>query len=396
MNKTAIYTVITNGYDTPIPINNEVGIDYIMFTDNPDLVCKGWDIRYTEEPQRKIKILSHVFLEDYQETLYIDGNISVTTNLSTFIRQQTSDFATFKHPVRNCFIDEHYACIEHKKANTGDILEQLAYNIKLGIQPKQGMYQTGVIYRKNVKWVRDFCDIWYSELEKHTHRDQLSVMTAVYLTDTRPTELNWNTFQRSFKITPHAHKLPPQVYYFTPYNTSGNIGKAMNEHCSLVQDPEAWIAVMDGDILFPNPQWGKIVEQAIQHHGKNYELFGCVTNRVGGEHQRVEGMENELSILEHYNRSLQDGEVNPLGNLGVAGYFMLFQKKTWTKCGGFTENISESHIFDTVFNKSVRRIGGRLGLITGLYALHMYRIGQALEVTEARKKVEHLFVNQKK
>lgn len=395
MNKIAIYTVITNGYDKPNPIKQELGIDYIMFTDDPELKCDGWDVRVTKDPQRKIKLLPHVFLSEYDETLYIDGNISVSSSISGFIKQQTSDFATFKHPKRNCFIEEHYACIEFKKADTNDIRGQLAYNITLGLEPKQGMYQTGVIYRKNLKWVRDFCDTWYSELEKHTHRDQLSIMTAVNLTNTRPTEWNLNSFSRWFKIEPHLQKSSPQVYYFTPYNTSGNIGKAMNEHCDLVTDPESWIAVMDGDILFPNPQWGKIVEKAIQEHGKEYELMGCVTNRVGGEHQRVTGMENELDLIKHYEKSLDPGDVKPLGNLGVAGYFMLFQKKTWTKCGGFTENINESHQFDTVFNKSVRRVGGRLGLITGLYALHMYRIGQELDVKQAQKKVDHLFVNRK-
>ncbi len=395
MNKIAVYTVVTNNYDTPIPIKNELGIDYFMFTDDKSLKVSGWEMVYTNDPQRKIKILSHKYLPNHDITLYMDANITPIAGLKRFIDQQQGDITTFKHPVRNCFIDEHYACIEQKKADISKIREQLSYNIQLGLEPKKGMYQTGVIYRKNVQYVREFCDVWYNELKQHTHRDQLSIMTACFLTGTRPSEWPWNNFSRNFKISPHAKKSNPHVYYFTPYDTGGNIGKAMNAYCALVTDPESWIAVMDGDILFPNPQWGKIVEKAIQEHGKEYELMGCVTNRVGGEHQRVKGMESVMGIDEHYKKSLEDGEVKPLGNLGIAGYFMLFQKKTWTKCGGFTENINEAHQFDTVFNKSVRRIGGRLALITGLYALHMYRIGQALDVKQAQKKVEHLFVNRK-
>lgn len=397
MNKTAIYTVVTNGYDTVKPVINEPGYDYFLFTDDDKLEVSGWTTIPTKASQRTIKLLPHVYLKDYEASLYMDANITPSTGVSRFISMLTNDMVTFKHPLRDCFIDEHYACIAHRKANEEAILDQLAYNVKLGIKPKSGMFQTGVIYRKHTEEVINFCECWNNELIKFTHRDQLSIMTAVKLTGFTPASINWNMFPKFFKISQHLKKSKPVIHYFTPYNTDGNIGKAMNEHCALVQDPEAWIAVMDGDILFPNPQWGKLVEQAIQNHGKDYSLIGCVTNRVGGEHQCVDGMFGEMDILKHYEKSMEISSSNviPLGDKGVAGYFMLFQKKTWTKAGGFTEDTRFSHQFDTVFNKSVRRIGGKLGLMTGLYALHLYRIQSGNNRAEARKNISHLFANTK-
>jgi hypothetical protein len=393
-NNTAIYTVVTNGYDTVKPFVNEQGYDYYLFTDQQHLEVKGWTTIYTKDPQRKLKILPFDVLKEYDDSLYLDANMS-PISVSRFISLvRSSDMLTFKHPVRNCFIDEHYACIEANKAEHSLIRDQLAYNIKVGLKPKSGMYQTGVIYRKHTEEVIQFCSAWYAELSKYTHRDQLSIMTAVHLTGFVPSYLNWNIFNKHFRIYPHNVKPEVNVYYFTPYDTKGNIGKAMNNHCKLVPNDNDWIAVMDGDILFPNPKWGKIVENAIKEYGDKYQLMGCMTNRVGSEHQCIDGMFGEMDLLKHYEiaTSLIDA-VEPLGNLGIAGYFMLFQKKTWLKCGGFTENTNLAHQFDTEFNKSVRKIGGKLGLIKGLYALHMYRIKSGTDRMMARKDVEHLFVN---
>lgn len=393
-NKTAIYTVITNNYDVPKPIKPEPNYDYIMFTDDDSLKVDGWEMRYTKEPQRKIKLLPHIFLPDYEATLYMDGNISPRNGLTRFITSYASSFITMKHPIRNCFIKEHYECIRLNKAGDNLIREQLAYNITLGLQPEQGMYQTGVIYRRNEKEVNEFCDIWYEELSKFTHRDQLSIMTAVFKTGFKPKQIDYRYFNQHFDIKPHKLKKKPNIFYFTPYNTDGNIGKAMNAHCEIAPE-NSWIAVMDGDILFPNPQWGVIVERAIMDYGNEYQLIGCVTNRVGGEHQRVDGMFSDTDMVNHYKKAIEIESSEVVDTSGVAGYFMLFKKETWLKAKGFTEDIKLSHQFDTVFNKSVRNIGGKIGLIKGLYALHMYRIWEGDNVQNSRASTAHLFRNHK-
>lgn len=392
MNKKVIFTVITNNYDTPNPVTRQNGFDYIMFTDNPDLTVHGWDVRHTTTPQRHLKIYPFDELKEYDESIYLDGNISVVGNMTNLVSSMKSDFTTFKHPVRDCFIQEHYQCIRLKKADTKLIRDQLAYNVKLGLEPNTGMYQTGVIYRKHTDEVKEFCADWLAELKKFTHRDQLSIMTAVFNTGYTPNGIDWRLFNRYFRLDKHKPMDKPKVYYFTPYDTGGNIGKAMNEHCKLVPN-DAWISVMDGDILFPNPQWGVIVEKAIQKYGSKFDLIGCVTNRVGGEHQRVDGMFNEYDIREHYKKSIEIEDSSVVDTSGVAGYFMLFKKSTWDKVKGFTEDTSKAHIFDTDFNKRVRAIGGKIGMIKGLYALHLYRIWEGDDVTKARNSAKHLFIN---
>lgn len=392
MNKKVIYTVITNNYDTPNPVKKLNGFDYILFTDNKDLTAQGWDIRYTDKEQRHLKLYPFDELKDYDASIYVDGNIAILGNISHFITSANSDFITYKHPIRDCFIKEHYECIKRNKAEPELIREQLIYNINKGLMPEQGMYQTGVMYRKHTDDVKAFCADWLNELKKFTHRDQLSIMTAVFNTGFKPHGIEWKLFNRYFRLDKHKPIEKPKVYYFKPYDTSGNIGRAMNEHCKLVPDDD-WIAVMDGDVLFPNPQWGVIVERAIQRYGSQYDLIGCVTNRVGGEHQRVEGMFSEYDLRAHYEKSIEIEDSSVVDTSGVAGYFMLFRKSTWNKVKGFTEDASKSHIFDTDFNKRVRAIGGKIGMIKGLYALHLYRIWEGDNVTKVRNSTKHLFIN---
>ena len=392
MSRKVIYTVITNDYDIPKPVKRQNGFDYIMFTDNKDLTVQGWDVRYTNKPQRHLKLYPFEELKDYDASIYIDGNISIVGNMANFIGSINSDFTTFKHPLRNCFIQEHYECINRNKAEPDLIREQLAYNIKLGLEPNKGMYQTGVIYRRHTDDVKAFCADWLNELKKFTHRDQLSIMTAVFNTGFKPNGIDWRLFNKFFRIDKHKPNEKPKVYYFTPYDTEGNIGRAINAHCRLVPN-DSWIAVMDGDMLFPNPQWGMIVEKAIQQYGDKYSLLGCVTNRVGGEHQRVDAMFSEYDLREHYKKSIEIEDSEVIDTSGVAGYFMLFKKSTWDKVKGFTEDTSKAYIFDTDFNKRVRSSGGKVGLIKGLYALHLYRIWEGDNVTKARNSTKHLFVN---
>lgn len=164
-----------------------------------------------------------------------------------------------------------------------------------------------------------------------------------------------------------------QIYYFTPARKDKNIGRAINTHCELVTDPNAWIVIQDGDSMYVQPDWPQRVHDALEMDGDRFGLVGCYTNRLRGLHQLHEGrFSNDHDILNHYEIGKQyNGKgIHDIGMLGVAGVFMAFQKKTWTKVRGFQENTIAA---DTVFNNKVRAIGGRIGLIRGVYVYHAYR-----------------------
>lgn len=166
------------------------------------------------------------------------------------------------------------------------------------------------------------------------------------------------------------------IHYISPYSTDGNIGRALNEACALVPDGD-WICLRDGDMMYLTPDWGKQIEEVIRRHGDQYDLFGCMTNRLGGQTQLISGMYNETDIVKHYEKAVELAkdhwaEVVPI-RARVAGMFMLFNKSTWKK-HRFAEGKYQGVKFDIQFGKDILRAKGNVGLIKGLYVFHLYRI----------------------
>jgi GT2 family glycosyltransferase len=167
------------------------------------------------------------------------------------------------------------------------------------------------------------------------------------------------------------------IYTFVPYSTEKNFGKAINQCCDIVPNDEDWICIRDGDAMNLTPDWGMIIKEAIDNHGNDFDLFGCWTNRLNlanGRHQLVtHEMYNEFNIETHYDQAKTfSGVFEGIRTVNsIAGFFMLFKKKTWIQAGGFLENSVQ---FDTDFCRRVKFNGGKIGLINRLYMFHLYRI----------------------
>lgn len=168
----------------------------------------------------------------------------------------------------------------------------------------------------------------------------------------------------------------PKIHYSNPYATDKNIGGALNEFCSMVPDGD-WICLQDGDIMYLTPDWGKQISEAVMKHGDRYDLIGCMTNRLARPIQRHQGeFSNDHDIRNHYRIAKDLSEQNwaevkdITSSRYIAGMFMLFPKTTWNKVKFIEDNIA----FDDQFSKGVIRARGRLGLMTGLYVYHLYRL----------------------
>lgn len=381
--KKAIYTVITNNYDKlNIPKVSSRGWDFICFTDNPNLTSKVWKIIYIDKPsrhlQREIKIKPHEFLKDYELTIYIDGSMSIKRDLAGLV--SLSDITFIQHPHRNCVYEEETAVIEIGKDIAKITNRQISKYKKSGMPSNYGMYQTGIIVRRNTQKVRDFCDLWWSELYKHSHRDQLSVMYAKWKSGIDTEVLPWKTMYRFVTIMPHENPYVPEtindnglinVIYSTPARSDKNIGKAYNDFMETVP-AGAWVCLRDGDTMFTTSDWPKHIEDIIAENGDKYDLIGCKTNRLRGEHQLIDGMFEEDSITAHINKAkeIRSNEVEP--SKAIAGLCLIFKKDLWNKVK-FRQN---SITFDTHFCQDAKKVGARIGIATGLYIFHLYRWGQ--------------------
>lgn len=183
------------------------------------------------------------------------------------------------------------------------------------------------------------------------------------------------------------HNTKMNIHYLTPYSCENNIGKAYNDACSRIQDGNDWIVIRDGDTMFMTPNWGRHVDEVLKAKGGEYELFGAKTNRISDYHHKTPGMFDEMDLREHYKKSVELEKTEWGAVTGttfdIAGFFMAFQKKTWERVGGFDEG---TNVFDRIFTRRVRQAGGKVGLMSGLYLLHAYRLWSE----EPTQSTEHL------
>lgn len=384
--KIALYTVLTGGYDEFRPINSRMvqGIDCYMLTDHQGDVPSGWkkiQVKQQDDPhrqQRELKIMFHKIpeLKKYDVVIYLDANVEIKKPISQIISKFKGGVMTFNHPNRDCVYHEGWACIDRHKATKETVLSQLQDYAGRGIRPGSGMYATCMLVRDQSPEVHSFCKLWHEELSKHSHRDQLSIIPARDYFDFKIQGIPAGQLRIYFNTLPHINRKKPVIHYLTPYSTEKNIGKAYNEAIDKLGDDNDWFVIRDGDTMFPTPQWGKHIEDALMKVGDAFDLIGAMTNRIGGEHQRVPGMWDEWDMRTHVKKAmeLQESKYAVIEETkhGVAGFFLAFRKKTWKQIK-FTENINEARLFDTVFYKNIRSKNMKVGIMKGLYILHLYR-----------------------
>lgn len=176
-----------------------------------------------------------------------------------------------------------------------------------------------------------------------------------------------------------------EIRYITPFSTERNklgypnIGGQYNKCIAELPD-DCYIVLRDGDTMFLTNDWGEHIKAIIEEN-KDFDLITCTTNRVGLKHHCCgEHFYNSPDITEHimhahklkesFGNNVYSGSKNyPI--TVAPGYFMLFHKSLWTKVGGFPEfDIT----FDRVFSDKVLKSGGKIGIATGLYIFHNYRM----------------------
>ena len=90
-----VYTCITGDYDNLHEIVKEDGIEYLCFTNNPKIKSSYWKMVYIEDEDnlgnmllsRKIKILGHPYLEQYDISIWVDGALEVKGKLRQFVKE---------------------------------------------------------------------------------------------------------------------------------------------------------------------------------------------------------------------------------------------------------------------------------------------------------------------
>lgn len=181
-----------------------------------------------------------------------------------------------------------------------------------------------------------------------------------------------------------------KIHYIQPFAVDKNIGRAYNEACTLIPDGD-WICITDQDVMFLEPTTKRLISHALEYDKSNgrkgHDLYTCMTNRLAQGWQLYrQTRSNNPDITYHMRvagmlRREKGLQVEPYPH-DVAGFFMLFPKNVWNAVPFEERSIT----FDTIFADTIRRAGGSVGLMTGVYVFHLYRFGQA----NPEHRAEHL------
>jgi len=184
---TVIYTAIFGGFDKLSSSVVNKNVKYICFTDK-EIKCPPWEIVVVKpeyglrRENRKYKILSHKFFEDYDYSIYIDGDYTVMCNLLPYIKKWLgeNDIAVQKHPVRSCLYEEALTCIGQRKDKKEIIIKQIQKYKREGYPPRNGLTDNAFIIRRHTPQIKKFNEMWWNEVRNHSFRDQISFCYVIW------------------------------------------------------------------------------------------------------------------------------------------------------------------------------------------------------------------------
>lgn len=190
----AIYTAVFGEYDTICfqqYLNNNMDYFYVSDTKPKELPgyyhwinAKNIIPDYIKSPikrNRFIKMHPHLFLKSYTYSIYIDGNISIKSDLSNFLCKSKTGIAVFMHPMRECIYYEALSIVNFKRVDVEDVCKQMNRYFEEGMPYRYGLTEMPVIVREHMKQeCVDVMETWWGEFDLESQRDQLSFMYALW------------------------------------------------------------------------------------------------------------------------------------------------------------------------------------------------------------------------
>ena len=197
----AIYTSIFGGYDNLIDDQFQMdGVDYICFTDR-DIESKTWKVvkstpiyNDSNRNAKKYKVLPHRYLNDYDWSIWIDGNIKVISDIRSLCNGDA--YKLYDHMLvgeydrRNCIYDEAQTILNFGKINSERypekgiknwkdnpklIVDQMNRYASEGYPKQNGLATTPIMVRNHMNGsVIKHNEDWWGEIKHNSKRDQLS------------------------------------------------------------------------------------------------------------------------------------------------------------------------------------------------------------------------------
>lgn len=199
--KKVIYTCITGNYDNLIQHNYiDYDYDYVCFTDSADLLRIGsfgvWTIKQLEYSEydntrnnRWHKMHPHILFPDYEESIYVDGNIDIQTDL-LFNLIDKKDIIKIPIHAGDCIYDECHNITKKRKDTKENVKKIIDFLQKENFPKHYGLNENCIIYRKhNNKKIVAIMEMWWNFISNYSKRDQLSLSYILWKFDIKPCDI---------------------------------------------------------------------------------------------------------------------------------------------------------------------------------------------------------------
>jgi len=190
MKKIAVYSCISAGYDSiQQPCSAPSDFSFILFVPKG---CRkkdregAWQIQELpvdwDNPiilSRFPKMCPHSLLEDYDYSLWLDGNVGIAGDgIFEKCREMASRgvrYAGIRHPERDCVYEECDKVLKCNREKLGRLLHIVGFLSRNGLARHSGLMENNVIFRKhNSPDVIEFDRLWWEMFLAHSpRRDQL-------------------------------------------------------------------------------------------------------------------------------------------------------------------------------------------------------------------------------
>ena len=182
-----LYSCVINHRDDPKPIDIHDGFRHVLFSDDPNIVATGWEVRppvwTSPDPVRTSRYHKHHPFDLFPKAEYAIW-LDMTHWQYESIRPLLTDkhLTMHRHHQRSTAKDEADKCASYNFDKPDILKSQVTHYINEGFPDNVGLYITSCLIMRNTLDYIKFSEMWWEEICRWSKRDQVSLPYCIWRT----------------------------------------------------------------------------------------------------------------------------------------------------------------------------------------------------------------------